>query len=158
LKIQKSESLLYPKFLKIIHKLQTDFFSQTGHKLVILETYRDQDRQDDLYKQGRDTAGQIVTHATRTIHSLGLAVDLIGDTDPYKTGIQGPYAIDFKKLGIMCLQYSGIIWGGNWQDYGHIEMRGPYKSTKQIFEIVDKKGLLYVWSKLEEYYAENYTF
>ena len=47
-----------------------------GRPLKVLETRRSQERQDALYKQGRDCPGPIVTKTKSSNHKSGEAVDL----------------------------------------------------------------------------------
>lgn len=155
MKINRNENLLLPVFLKTLKSVAKQFRQETGVDVVIYETWRDPARQQWLYEQGRTRQGPVVTHATRSLHSLGVACDLVGDISA-APGIQGPYEIDFKKFGAIVLSH-GLVWGGAWNDYVHCEMRGPY-TTKQLFEMAADKGILYVWHKLEDYYAAKPSF
>lgn len=153
----ESENLLYPTFLQVVKEIQKEFREQTGHRVVIHETYRLAERQQWLYEQGRTRKGPKITNTLASAHFLGLSCDFVGDTDPYRTGIQGPYDIDWKKLGSIVLS-KGLVWGGNFKsrDMVHVEMRGPY-TTKQLFDMTKDHGILYVWHKLEGYYGKKTT-
>lgn len=155
MKINKNENLLFPTFLKTIHSISDQFKRETGTRVVIHETWRNYERQQWLYEQGRTRKGPVVTNTTKSLHSLGLACDIVGDISPLP-GVQGPYDIDFKAFGAIVLSHS-MVWGGKWQDMVHVEMRGPY-STSEIFDMADKHGILYVWHKLEQYYAAYPSF
>lgn len=155
MKINKNENLLFPTFLKTVQSISKQFKQETGDRVVIHETWRNPERQQWLYEQGRSRKGPIVTNATRSMHSLGLACDIVGDVSP-RPGIQGPYDIDFKKFGAIVLSHS-MVWGGSWHDSVHIEMRGPY-TQQQLFDMAADKGIIYVWHKLEDYYAAHPSF
>jgi peptidoglycan L-alanyl-D-glutamate endopeptidase CwlK len=47
-----------------------------GHPLIIVETYRTQQRQDDLYAKGRTVPGPRVTWTRNSRHTEGRAVDV----------------------------------------------------------------------------------
>ena len=47
-----------------------------GHPLIVVETYRTQERQDALYAQGRTKPGAQVTWTKHSMHTDGRAVDL----------------------------------------------------------------------------------
>jgi hypothetical protein len=133
-----------------LQKVVTQFEQITGEKIVIHETFRSQDRQDELYSIGRTKPGMEVTKTKESLHSLGLAVDVIGDRDPQKKGIQDPYGINWKLFGQL-VDYAGLNWGGKWGDKVHVELKGPYAKS-ELFEIAKTQGLLYTWLKLEEYF------
>lgn len=150
MKIIKSELLLMPLFLHKIKAVIKEHKDNTGENMVILETYRTQERQDSLYAKGRTAPGDIVTSAKRSFHTLGMACDLICDNDPIKGGIQDPYKASWEALGSTVLKH-GLVWGGNWGDNCHIQIMGPFQS-KTIWEIADKQGILTLWHKVNLYY------
>lgn len=47
-----------------------------GFDFLIVESYRSQARQDELYQQGRTKQGPTVTWTKRSLHTLGLALDI----------------------------------------------------------------------------------
>ena len=149
----KTENLLYPTFVEKIKEIQKEFRQQTGTDVLVHETYRLPERQQWLYEQGRTRKGSVITNTLASSHFLGLAVDFVGDTDPIRTGIQGPYDIDWKKFGAIVLS-KDLVWGGVWGDSVHVEMRGPY-TTKQLFKMSEEHGILYTWQKLESYYGNE---
>ena len=55
-----------------------------GHPIIIVETFRTQDRQDELYAQGRTTPGARVTWTLSSRHAEGRAVDVaFAGSEPY---------------------------------------------------------------------------
>jgi len=153
-KMIKSENLLYPRFLEKLKDVQKEFNEQTGHRILIHETYRLPERQQWLYELGRTRKGRVVTNTLASTHFLGLSCDFVGDISP-APGIQGPYDIDWNKLGAIVLS-KGLVWGGNFKsrDMVYVEMRGPY-TVKDLFEMVEQHGILYLWNKLEGYYGQG---
>jgi len=101
-----------------------------GHPLFVVEGVRTLQRQQELYAQGRTTAGKIVTNAdgsdpAKATHSVqadgyGHAVDL---------AFQGlsPWASThpWGLLGAMA-RALGLVWGGDFTaikgDLGHLEL------------------------------------
>ena len=151
--IVKSETLIIPVLLYKYKQILKDFEQETGHTLSIVETYRSPERQAKLYEQGRTTSGQVVTGTKESFHTLGLALDICGDINPSKKGRQDPYNIDWPKLGSIVIRH-GCTWGGNWGDSCHIELTANY-TKGQINEMIQKHGLLYVWQRIQSYYAHR---
>ncbi len=73
-----------------------------GISLMVFETYRSQDRQLDLFEQGKS---QLHTVA---VHHCGLACDLVRDVCG-----QPSWAGDFTFLKIIARRHQ-LIWGGDW--------------------------------------------
>ncbi len=73
-----------------------------GVELMIYETYRSQDRQQELFNQGATKL------RTVGVHHYGLACDIVRivNGEPSWKG-------DFSFLGQLA-QSSGMIWGGDW--------------------------------------------
>lgn len=93
--------LLEPITRSLVQQIIQDA-SALGIELVAFETYRSQERQQDLFNQ----------HATQLrkvgVHHYGLACDLVkvvGGTPSWKG--------DFTFLGRLAYQYK-LIWGGDW--------------------------------------------
>lgn len=57
---------------RVIDRMQTEF----GYKVEVVETVRSQERQDQLFRQGRVTPGAVVTWTRSSRHTDGLAADL----------------------------------------------------------------------------------
>lgn len=57
---------------------------EEGLPVVITETYRTQERQDELYAQGRSKPGPVVTWTRKSLHTERRAFDICKDgPDPY---------------------------------------------------------------------------
>ena len=55
-----------------------------GHPIIVVETFRPQERQDTLYAKGRTTPGVRVTWTQNSRHTAGRAVDLaFRGSEPY---------------------------------------------------------------------------
>lgn len=88
-----------------------------GIKIFITETYRSQERQDELYAQGRTEPGKIVTWTKNSRHTSRRAWDIACEgSDPYNRTI-------LRKAGDVGRKM-GLIWGGDWEppDMPHFEM------------------------------------
>jgi D-alanyl-D-alanine carboxypeptidase len=99
-----------------------------GHNLMVFETYRSQDRQEQLYDQG------VTQLQTVGVHHYGLACDIVKvvNGEPNWDG-------DFSFLGEYAKKH-GLIGGGDWgvpdkphsfRDYDHV----------QRCSIADQRGL-----------------
>lgn len=120
---------------------------QQGLKVRITETYRSQERQDELYAQGRTKPGKIVTWTHNSRHKSRLAWDICQD-------IKGKEYSDnnfFKACGAIAKELN-ITWGGTWNtpDMPHFEVTAvwtaPQKeeekmtlAEKQAFEALEKE-------------------
>ena len=145
--------IVYPRLLTRLNKVAKQFFDITGEKIVIHETYRTPERQKELYDMGRDKPGIQVTSTKHSLHTLGLAIDVVGDREPDKRGIQDPYAINWKLFGQL-VDYAGLQWGGKWGDKVHVELKGPYSKT-ELFDMANNDGIIYTWLKLEEFFIAS---
>ncbi len=93
--------------------------SRKGLKVRITETYRSQERQNELYAQGRTAKGNIVTWTKKSRHTSRMAWDICQN-------VKGQEYSDnnfFKNCGKIA-EDLGIIWGGNWKtpDRPHFEI------------------------------------
>lgn len=106
-----------------------------GIEILITCTYRSDEEQQKLYRQGRTEPGSIVTHAQagQSLHNC-----MIGDKPASRAidvvpvingkliwGTQGHYRPIWEKvarIGKEC----GLIWGGDWEgkkcDFAHFEL------------------------------------
>ncbi|WP_432408580.1 M15 family metallopeptidase [Wukongibacter sp. M2B1] len=98
---------------------------ENGIEIIVTETFRSNERQQQLYNQGRITPGNIVTNAKpgNSIHNYGLAFDIV----PVENGkaLWERYDL-FKKVGEIGVSL-GLEWGGNWRsfkDYPHFQWMG----------------------------------
>ncbi len=76
--------------------------NQMGIELMIYETYRSQDRQQELFNQGATKL------RTAGVHHFGLACDIVR-----VVGGEPCWKGDFSFLGHLA-QSCGLIWGGDW--------------------------------------------
>jgi hypothetical protein len=60
---------------RVIERMETEH----GHRVEVVETVRDQARQDHLYAQGRSRPGPVVTWTRSSNHTEGRAADLLVD-------------------------------------------------------------------------------
>ena len=73
-----------------------------GHKLMVFETYRSQQRQEELFKQKKTKLKEV------GVHHYGLACDLVKDING-----QPSWDGDFSFLGRLAKKH-GLILGGDW--------------------------------------------
>ena len=112
---------------------------QQGLKVRITETYRSQERQNELYAQGRTKAGQIVTWTKKSRHTSRRAWDICQD-------IKGKEYTDtafFKRCGTIAKEM-GITWGGSWKtpDMPHFEISENWEADKMTVQEQQKFNLL----------------
>lgn len=122
---------LHPEVTEKKNKLieQAD---KIGIDVVITETVRSMERQDELYAMGRTDSGDIVTYAEagESYHNYGLAIDyaledehgnMIWDIE-YDGNENGES--DWFEVANIAKEL-GFEWGGDWerfQDYPHLQM------------------------------------
>lgn len=121
-------SRVHPTILGILNTV-LPAMQAFGHPMRICQATRTADEQHQLWRQGREIPGKIVTNCDGyTIpgpHQIksdgyGHAVDCCFTTgDPFDE--KGPWAV-FGALAV----YSGLKWGGNWTgkliDRPHLEL------------------------------------
>lgn len=106
-----------------------------GIEIAITSGFRSSAEQDRLYRQGRQDAGNIVTHARggQSYHNYGLAIDfalrdgsdILWDTE--KDG-NGNGRSDWTEV-VELAKDLGFDWGGDWEnfpDYPHLQMDFGY--------------------------------
>ena len=92
----------------------TDFIdeceSQFDITIRVVQGLRTFAQQQDLYEQGRTTAGKIVTDAKagQSFHNYGLAIDILPMTTEKPNG---DWDYDYSKFVNIASQWS-ITWGG----------------------------------------------
>lgn len=96
-----------------------------GLPVLITETYRSQERQDELYAQGRTKPGKKVTWTKNSRHTSRLAWDICKN-------VKGEEYSDtefFKACGRIAKRL-GITWGGDWStpDMPHFEVVAGYRT------------------------------
>ena len=105
---------------------------EIGINVVVTETVRSMERQDELYAQGRKDDGNIVTYAEagESYHNYGLAIDYALEDenrnliwDIKYDGNENGKPDWFEAAEIA--KELGFEWGGDWerfQDYPHLHM------------------------------------
>jgi D-alanyl-D-alanine carboxypeptidase len=94
-------SLLEPATRQLVESI-VSAASQMGIEVMIYETYRSQDRQQELFNQGATKL------RTVGVHHYGLACDIVR-----LVGGEPCWKGDFSFLGQLA-HSSGLIWGGDW--------------------------------------------
>lgn len=93
--------------------------SRGNLRTSILEAYRSRERQLQLFAQGRETPGNIVTYTTRSLHQEGRAFDVVFLDDRLSVTYDVPRTW-WSYLGAVGQAY-GLRWGGAYGDLGHFE-------------------------------------
>jgi peptidoglycan L-alanyl-D-glutamate endopeptidase CwlK len=117
-KLNQVNTVLANKIQQLINIAKSN-----GYILYIDEAYRTQERQNQLYAQGRTTAGAIVTETLTSKHTQGKAVDLMPVINGTPTNSLS--AFNWQLIGKWANQVGGLTWGGNWKtlkDYRHLEI------------------------------------
>ena len=83
-----------------------------GYRLLVTQTLRTWEEQDQLYAQGRTAPGPIVTHARggESWHNFGRAIDVCFLNDRGGVAYDGPWEL----LGHLA-EDVGMEWGGSWE-------------------------------------------
>ena len=107
---------------------------EAGLKIFITETYRSQERQNELYAQGRTEPGQIVTWTLHSRHTSRRAWDI---------AVNGPILYDvsvIERAGEIGKQL-GITWGGYWDtpDKPHFEVTEDWKAPEEVEEVTQEQ-------------------
>lgn len=103
--------------------------------IIITETYRSQERQNELYAQGRTTPGQVVTWTKNSKHKTRRAFD-------FAKLINGQTSWDncdgfFEKVGKIGKSI-GLTWGGSWsnsKDLPHFQYDGEIPKDNNLSPI-----------------------
>ena len=115
-----SKRMLQPLVKRQADKIVYDM-KMLGHPVRVVEGYRSIERQDELYAQGRTTAGNIVTNAKggQSFHNYGVAVDFVFRKEGYNAS-----EFLWGTLGTVGKEH-GFKWGGDWKNFKdrpHFEM------------------------------------
>src|SRR5690606_31607341 len=104
---------LDPLFRTRLERVQARMAAEFGHRVELVEGYRDQARQDMLYAQGRTSPGPVVTWTRDSLHTAGRAADVL---------IDGSYdnAEAYERLAQIARE-EGLRTLGP-RDAGHIEL------------------------------------
>ncbi len=104
-----------------------DDMKARGIPMRVVEGYRSEARQNELYAQGRTKTGQIVTNARggESYHNYGCAADLCFVKEGYNApdSMWKIYALVAQSHGLE----AGYFWTGGFVDKPHIEMKLGYK-------------------------------
>lgn len=100
---------------------------ENGISVSIISTYRDYEKQNQLYSLGRTEPGKKVTNAKagQSMHNFRVAFDFA----PTINGV-----IDWNNMALFnrCGEIAesvGLEWGGRWKtikDYGHCQYTGGF--------------------------------
>ena len=115
-----------------------------GLDIFLTETYRSQERQNELYSQGRTTKGKVVTWTKRSKHTERCAWDVSFKSTGYdELG-------KFYDAGRIA-NYLGIEWGGNWKkadrphfqyEKGTFVMPNALKEADDLAQKAMEKGII----------------
>lgn len=94
-------SLLEPTTRQLVERL-VSAAQQMGIEVMIYETYRSQERQQQLFNNGASKLRAV------GVHHYGLACDIVRSV-----GGEPSWKGDFSFLGQLA-QSCGLIWGGDW--------------------------------------------
>ncbi|WP_214659097.1 M15 family metallopeptidase [Candidatus Formimonas warabiya] len=106
-------NLLHPDLQTKCNRL-IDLAKSKGHNIIITQTLRSKQEQDDMYAQGRTKPGKIVTEVKypRSMHCWGLAFDIA-------VLLNGLVTWDTKfydQIGPLAAAI-GLEWGGSWKSF-----------------------------------------
>ena len=126
---------------------------QRGLKVRITETYRSQARQNELYAQGRTTAGKVVTWTKNSRHTSRKAWDICQNIKGREYDTSEGF---FKKCGEVAAALN-ITWGGTWKtpDMPHFEIAENWTMPKSYLqEEIDMEELKALRAEVEELKAQ----
>lgn len=106
---------LHPSLVEMANTLGENTLDQMGRQIRISQGLRTYPEQDELYSQGRDGPGRVVTYARagQSDHNFGIACDVcFQGKDPYLA--QEKYGhLAWNQLGQIGKD-AGLFWGGDW--------------------------------------------
>jgi len=113
LEADRSLDRLAPAFRRRVERVIERMRSEYGHDVRLVEGYRTQERQHHLYAQGRTRPGAIVTWTRNSLHTRGLAADLLVD---------GSYdnPVGYARLAEVAREEGLATLGPH--DAGHVEL------------------------------------
>lgn len=119
-------------------KLFLEECKRQGLNVLITETYRSQQRQNELYAQGRTASGKKVTWTRHSRHTSRRAWDICQNVK----GQEYSNTTFFRRCGEIAKSL-GIIWGGDWStpDMPHFEIpeSWSYKGDDEHMTAEEKK-------------------
>ena len=130
----KGVDSLYPDVKQLADAL-VEQMRAIGMPIYIVDTYRSAKKQNDTFAKGRSKPGRIVTNAEglESYHQYGLAFDVAF----VKYNWNPPVWNWWTQLGAEG-EKLGLVWGGDFKDYGHFEWREngiDWKELKPYFEV-----------------------
>jgi len=119
---------LLPELQDKFHEFR-QLADEAGVQFMTTCTYRSQEEQDELYKQGRTKPGRKVTWIKKSKHTDRMAFDIAildenkQPTWDIKVDVDKDDINDYIELGEIGEQV-GLIWGGRWKspDYPHFQL------------------------------------
>ena len=111
---------------------------EKGLPVYVTETYRPQERQNELYAQGRTRPGKVVTWTKNSRHKSRRAWDICK-----LTGGKADYSDTafFKACGNVAKELD-ITWGGSWKtpDMPHFEISETWTEPKEDTMTAEERG------------------
>lgn len=100
-----------------------------GITLRVVGGYRSPDQQAELYAQGRSKPGPIVTNARVSVHSTGLAFDVVPEVNGHLDWSTSNWQ-EISQLG----KSLGLVWGGDgtMRDLPHFETPDAQEALTQL--------------------------
>lgn len=107
----KDEALLEPNLRRKVEAMKSDA-AGNGHRLVVIETFRAQGRQEMLFNEGKTELEHV------GCHGYGVACDLAFLNEDGSVN----WSADWSVLGELAKNHS-LVWGGTWhfQDKDHVQ-------------------------------------
>lgn len=131
--------------VQVMAKQLLEVAAESGIKLILTSTYRDHEKQQALYDQGRTTPGKIVTNAKpgQSFHNWRVAFDVV----PVENGkaIWDNNGL-WNKIGALGRDM-GLEWGGDWtsfKDKPHFQLTGglsleDFQAGRQLSDVIELK-------------------
>ncbi|HAN09748.1 MAG TPA: hypothetical protein DCP90_03950 [Clostridiales bacterium] len=144
MEVVKDLNELLPKVNELANKLILECKKQ-GIIIRVTETYRSQERQNELYEKGRTTAGKVVTWTKKSKHTTRRAFDIVPVVNGKATYSHLKLFDQIGEIG----KKLGLTWGGSWktQDLPHFQ----YDAKIEEVTIVGEKTATEHWA--EKYYT-----
>lgn len=151
--MSRDKTLLHPELQEIVKQFEAAC-KKAGLNVLVTETYRTKEEQDELYAQGRTTPGNIVTNAKYPLspHCWGVAFDFCRNVRGREYDDSDGF---FKKCGEIGKSL-GLAWGGDFRsfvDKPHLELKKylPNNSVKTLqAQYGTPENFIKTWSKIDE--------